>query len=76
MHIDLNEAIQIHARVSRARFGRGAKKRALKTAQALRQAGDQPGAAVWERMAGEIDRAEAKEGRQRSKHTPLRRGNG
>ena len=26
MHIDLNEAIRIHARVSRTRFGRGAKK--------------------------------------------------
>jgi hypothetical protein len=57
MHIDLDDAIQIHARVSRARFGRGAKKRALSTAQKLRQAGDQGGAAVWERLATEIDRA-------------------
>ena len=56
MHIDLNEAIKIHARVSRARFGRAAKKRALKTAQSLRRAGDQTGAAVWERMAAEIDK--------------------
>ena len=56
MHIDLDEAIRIHARVSRARFGRGAKKRALRTAASLRQAGDLAGAAVWERLATEIDR--------------------
>ena len=60
MHIDLNEAIRIHARVGRARYGRGAKKRALKTAQNLRRAGDQTGAAVWERLAAEIDRADPK----------------
>ena len=60
MHIDLNEAIRIHARVGRARYGRGAKKRALKTAQSLRQAGDQTGAAVWERLAAEIDRPDGK----------------
>ena len=60
MHIDLNEAIRIHARVGRARYGRSAKKRALKTAQSLRQAGDQTGAAVWERLAAEIDRTEPK----------------
>ena len=58
MHIDLNEAIRIHVRVGRARYGRAAKKRALKTAQNLRQAGDQTGAAVWERLAAEIDRAD------------------
>jgi hypothetical protein len=56
MHIDLNGAIQMHARVGRARFGRSAKKRALKTAQTLRQKGDQSGAAVWEKIAAEIDR--------------------
>ena len=60
MHIDLNEAIRIHARVGRARYGHGAKKRALKTAQNLRQAGDQTGAAVWERLAAEIDRTDGK----------------
>lgn len=60
MHIDLNEAIRIHARVGRARYGRGAKKRALKTAQSLRQAGDHAGAAVWERLAAEIDRTDPK----------------
>jgi len=58
MHIDLNDAIRIHARVGRARYGRGAKKRALKTAQSLRRAGDETGAAVWERLAAEIDRTE------------------
>jgi hypothetical protein len=58
MHIDLNEAIRIHARVGRARYGRGAKKRALKTAERLRQAGDQTGAGVWERLAAEIDRTD------------------
>ena len=58
MHIDLNEAIRIHAQVGRARYGRGAKKRALKTAQNLRRAGDQTGAAVWERLAAEIDRTD------------------
>ena len=57
MHIDLDEAIRIHARVGRTRFGRGAKKRALKTAGNLRQTGDHTGAAVWERLAAEIDRA-------------------
>jgi hypothetical protein len=57
MHIDLDQAIKIHARVSRARFGRGAKKRALKTAHDLRRAGDHTGAGVWERLAAEIDRA-------------------
>jgi len=60
MHIDLNEAIRIHARVGRARYGRGAKKRALKTAQSLRRAGDQTGAAVWERLAAEIDLTDPK----------------
>lgn len=58
MHIDLNEAIKIHARMGRARFGRGAKKRALKTAQQLWRAGDDAGAAVWERLAAEVDRVE------------------
>ena len=61
MHIDLNEAIRIHARVGRTRFGGGAKKRALKTAQDLRRAGDHTGAAVWERLAAEIDRAGGKD---------------
>jgi hypothetical protein len=60
MHIDLNEAIRIHARMGRARFGRGAKERALKTAQSLRRAGDHAGAAVWERLAAEIDRGDGK----------------
>jgi hypothetical protein len=60
MHIDLNEAIRIHARVGRARYGRGAKKRALKTAHSLRQAGDHAGATVWERLAAEIDRTDPK----------------
>ena len=60
MHIDLNEAIRIHARVGRARYGRGAKKRALKTAERLRKAGDHTGAAVWERLAAEIDRTDPK----------------
>jgi hypothetical protein len=58
MHIDLDDAIKIHARMSRARFGRGAKKRALKTAHRLRRAGDHAGAAVWERLASEIERTE------------------
>jgi hypothetical protein len=71
MHIDLNEAIRIHARVGRARFGRGAKKRALKTAQNLRLAGDQAGAAVWERLAAEIERGDGKNGKApKAKHTP------
>ena len=60
MHIDLNEAIRIHARVGRARFGAAAKQRALKTAENLRRAGDQTGAAVWERLAAEIDRTGGK----------------
>jgi hypothetical protein len=63
MHIDLNEAIRIHARVGRARYGRGAKRRALKTAERLRQAGDQTGAVVWERLAAEIDRTDPKPAR-------------
>jgi hypothetical protein len=60
MHIDLNEAIRIHARMGRARYGRGAKKRALETAQSLRRAGDHAGATVWERLAAEIDRVDGK----------------
>jgi hypothetical protein len=60
MHIDLNEAIRMHARMGRARYGRGAKKRALNTAGNLRRAGDQAGAAVWERLAAEIERADGK----------------
>jgi hypothetical protein len=70
MHIDLNEAIRIHARVGRARFGRSAKKRALKTAQNLRRTGDDAGAAVWERLAAEIDRAEGAKA-PRARHAPL-----
>lgn len=70
MYIDLNEAIKIHARVSRARFGPGAKKRALRTAETLRRAGDHAGAGVWERMAGEIDRTES----NRPKHLRRRPG--
>jgi hypothetical protein len=60
MYIDLNEAIRIHARVGRARYGRGAKKRALETAQSLRKAGDHTGAAIWDRLAAEIDRTDPK----------------
>jgi hypothetical protein len=70
MHIDLNEAIRIHARVGRARFGRSAKQRALKTAQTLRRAGDHAGASVWERLAAEIDRGEGAKS-PRAKHAPL-----
>jgi hypothetical protein len=73
MRIDLDEAIKIHARVSRTRFGRAAKKRALKTAHQLRRSGDHAGAAVWERMAAEIERADAKETDQRSKRARVRR---
>ncbi|HXW24962.1 MAG TPA: hypothetical protein VEK73_09460 [Xanthobacteraceae bacterium] len=69
MHIDLNEAIKIHARVGRTRFGRGAKKRALKTAHDLRLKGDLAGAAVWERLAAEIDRGDGNMVRpSRAKH--------
>jgi hypothetical protein len=60
MHIDLDEAIKMHARMSRARFGRGAKRRALNTAHSLRRAGDHGGAAVWERLAAEIDRPDGR----------------
>ena len=70
MHIDLNEAIRIHARVGRARFGRGAKKRALNTAESLRRAGDHTGAAVWERLAAEIDRPGGKDIRARKAASP------
>jgi len=68
MDIDLNEAIRIHARVGRARYGRGAKKRALKTAHTLRQAGDQTGAHVWERLATEIERADGNMVKPGAKH--------
>jgi hypothetical protein len=68
MYIDLSEAIKIHARVSRTRFGRAAaKKRALKTAQDLRGAGDHAGAAVWDRLAAEIEAAEPSKLRPASK---------
>jgi hypothetical protein len=72
MHIDLNEAIRMHARIGRARYGRSAKKRALNTAQNLRRTGDQAGAAVWERLAAEIDRAQAADAKARpAKLAPL-----
>jgi hypothetical protein len=65
MHIDLNEAIRMHARIGRARYGRSAKKRALNTAQTLRRTGDPAGAAVWERLAMEIDRGQAIDAKSR-----------
>jgi len=66
MRISLDDAIKIHARVSRTRFGRAAKKRALKTAQNLRRVGDGVGATVWERLAAEIDRGGSDRGKRRS----------
>jgi len=59
MHIDLDEAIKIYANVSRSRYGRKARKRLLETARALRARGDRHGAAVWERVAVEVDRVDA-----------------
>jgi hypothetical protein len=59
MYISLDEAVTMHATMGLARFGsRGAKKRAIGTAHRLRQKGDDAGAAVWERVAAEIDRAD------------------
>jgi len=66
MHISLSDAIKIHARVSRTRFGRAAKKRALKTAQDLRRVGDSVGANVWEQLAAEIDRGGSDCGNRRA----------
>jgi hypothetical protein len=63
MHIDLDEAIQIYAKVSRSRYGRKARKRFLETARALRAQGDKDGAVVWERVAVEVDRVDAPQGR-------------
>ncbi|MGA2129104.1 MAG: hypothetical protein ABSG76_23480 [Xanthobacteraceae bacterium] len=60
MHIDLDEAIQIYAKVSRSRYGRKARKRFLETARALRAQGDKDGAAVWERVAVEVERVDAR----------------
>jgi hypothetical protein len=61
MYISLDEAITMHARMGLARFGsRGAKKRAISTAHRLRRKGDDAGAAVWGRVAAEIDRADPK----------------
>ena len=59
MHIDLDEAIQIYAKVSRSRYGRKARRRFLETARALRAQGDKDGATVWERVAVEVDRVDA-----------------
>jgi hypothetical protein len=66
MRISLDDAIKIHARVSRTRFGRAAKKRALKTAQNLRRAGDGIGATVWEQLAAEIDRGGSDRSKRRA----------
>jgi len=56
MYISLDEAIAMHARMGLARFGsRGAKKRAISMAHRFRRKGDDAGAAVWERVAAEID---------------------
>jgi hypothetical protein len=64
MHISLDEAITIHARMGLVRFGsRGAKKRAISTAHRLRRKADDAGVAVWERVAAEIDRADRKRAR-------------
>src|ERR1043166_9662901 len=60
MHIDLNEAIRIHARIGRARYGRGAKKRPLNTPQTRRGPGDSTGAGVWEPWGGKTARTDAK----------------
>jgi hypothetical protein len=56
MHIDLNEAITIYAKAYKSRFGRRARRKVLETVQTLRARGDIDGAAVWERVAGELDR--------------------
>jgi hypothetical protein len=59
MHIDLNDAIKIYAKVSRSRYGRKARKTILETAEALRAQGDKAGASVWERVAAELDQVDA-----------------
>jgi hypothetical protein len=60
VHIDLNEAITIYAKACKSRFGRRARRKVLETAQTLRARGDVDGAAVWERVAGEIEQPGSK----------------
>ena len=60
MHIDIDDAIKIYAKVSRSRYGRKARKRILETAEALRAKGDEMGGSVWERVATELDQVDAR----------------
>jgi hypothetical protein len=55
VHINLDDSIKIHARVSRSRYGRKARERILETAKALRAQGDEAGGSVWDRVATELD---------------------
>ena len=55
MDVTLDQAIEIHARAWRARYGkRRAVKRAMETAERLRDRGDHDGASVWERVAERV----------------------
>jgi hypothetical protein len=66
MHIDIDDAIKIYAKVSRSRYGRKARKRILETAEALRAKGDEMGGSVWERVATELDQVDARSSTQSS----------
>ena len=55
MDVTLDQAIEIHARAWRARYGkRRAVTRALATAEHLRGHGDLDGASVWQRVAERV----------------------
>jgi hypothetical protein len=57
MWIDLDEAIQIYARMLRSRLGSaGAAKAALEKADDLRAKGDWSGVKVWEAVAANVAR--------------------
>jgi hypothetical protein len=62
MHIDLHDAIKIYAKACRSRYGSRARDKVLETARSLRTCGDQTGAAVWERVAVEVERGDTHAG--------------
>jgi hypothetical protein len=54
MHISLQEAIVVYARMCRARYGGRAAHIVTEQAHALRKRGDDDGAQVWQQVAVEI----------------------
>jgi hypothetical protein len=54
--IDLDEAVEMYARICRARYGDTAMRKVRTRAMELRRAGDLEGGRVWDEVAKELDR--------------------